>query len=159
MITKIKDFELTSIFNYRNSDGKELKIYEVALNLALAMLNLGIELIVMKANIDNVNYKNDIIVTRKGLMIHESPCGTSIFLKANQKFTHRTRSSRTSIAITTNSLEDVYGETASFLNKESLEDPPKTLYKSNYLSMSREFSSTRVSGITRSNRVRSNQDL
>ena len=108
---------------------------------------------IMKSNIDNVNFKNDIIVARKGLMIHENVSETSLFIRANKKYRSKTKSSLATLRLISNTMDEMNDEFEMLMDRPSLDDPPKTLYKSNYLSMSKELSGTRASGNTKSNQV------
>ena len=65
MVINLNDLDFTTIFNFKYIDGRNLTVGRVVLSFFISILNLGLELLLIKANIDNINYKNDVHVARK----------------------------------------------------------------------------------------------
>ena len=65
LVIDLNDLDFTTIFNFKHIDGRTLSIGRVVLSFLISSLNLGLELLLIKANIDNINYKNDVHVARK----------------------------------------------------------------------------------------------
>lgn len=62
---QIKANDITSIFNSQRHEKEDLGGVKIGFSFAIAIINLGLELLLMKTNIDTVNFKNDVNVARK----------------------------------------------------------------------------------------------
>jgi hypothetical protein len=61
-----RDSDFTAIFNRKYHDNKTFEILPIIGTFSLSLFNLCLEVSLMKLNIENVNFKDDITIIMKG---------------------------------------------------------------------------------------------
>jgi len=73
--------DLTYMFNIIGSNqAVEINEFSLILSFLIAWVNLGLQILILQTNIDNVNYKQDIKTLRRSCKLTENHAKASIFL-------------------------------------------------------------------------------